>query len=141
MWSSAAPCQLAQPQKASGVAREPERRAPSPAALIVDRVHALDGLTLRSEVISDNVANSGVPGFRPSKVDFESTLRRALRSGNIDSLRRAGPTETNGVLQPNGNEVSLEDEVVEMLKTNLSQDAMVNAFNFKVAVLRSAIRG
>ena len=103
--------------------------------------YALDGLNLRSEVISDNVANAGVPGFKPSKVDFEATLRRALRTGNISSLREAGPTETTGVVQPNGNEVSLEDEVVEMLKTNLVQDAMVNAFNFKVAVLRSAIRG
>jgi len=103
--------------------------------------YALDGLALRSEVISDNVANAGVPGFRPSRVDFESTLRRALQSGDVSGLRRADPSETGGVLQPNGNEVSLEDEVVEMLKTNLSQDAMVNAFNFKVAVLRSAIRG
>jgi flagellar basal-body rod protein FlgB len=103
--------------------------------------YALDGLNLRSEVISDNVANAGVPGFKPSKVDFEATLRRALRTGNISSLRETGVTETTGVVQPNGNEVSLEDEVVEMLKTNLVQDAMVNAFNFKVAVLRSAIRG
>ncbi len=103
--------------------------------------YALDGLTLRSEVISDNVANAGVPGFRPSTVDFESTLRQALRSGDLSQLRGTDPTETSGVLAPNGNEVSLEDEVVEMLKTNLSQDAMVNAFNFKVAVLRSAIRG
>ena len=103
--------------------------------------YALGGLNLRSEVISDNVANAGVPGFRPSRVDFEATLRRALRTGNLDGLRQAGTVETSGVLHPNGNEVSLEDEVVEMLKTNLSQDAMVNAFNFKVAVLRSAIRG
>jgi flagellar basal-body rod protein FlgB len=103
--------------------------------------YALDGLTLRSEVVADNVANAGVPGFRPSRVDFESTLRQALRSGDISSLRTADPTESDGVVQPNGNEVSLEDEVVEMLKTNLHQDAMVNAFNFKVAVLRSAIRG
>ena len=103
--------------------------------------YALDGLSLRSQVISDNVANSGVPGFRPSKVDFESHLRSALRSGDVSGLRRTSPEETAGVVQPNGNEVSLENEVVEMLKSNLAQDAMVNAFNFKMGVLRSAIRG
>jgi len=103
--------------------------------------YALDGLALRTEVVSDNVANASVPGFRPSRVDFESTLRSALRSGDVSGLRRTSPSETDGVLHPNGNEVSLESEVVEMLKTNLTQDAMVNAFNFKIAVMRSAIKG
>ena len=35
----------------------------------------------------------------------------------------------------------LESEVVEMIKTNLLQQSMVEAFNFKTGMLRSAIRG
>jgi hypothetical protein len=35
--------------------------------------------------------------------------------------------------------VNIENEVVEMMETNLLQQAMVEAFNFKVGLMRSAI--
>ena len=38
-----------------------------------------------------------------------------------------------------GNNVNIENEVVEMMETNLLQQAMVEAFNFKAGLLRSAI--
>ena len=100
---------------------------------------ALDGLALRSETIADNVSNAEVPGFRASRVDFEEQLRRALRGGSLSSLRRSSVTDAGGDPRPNGNTVVVENEVVEMIKTNLTQDAMVAAFNFKIGLLRSAI--
>lgn len=103
--------------------------------------YALDGLSLRSEVIGNNVANSELPGFRPSRVSFEDQLASALRRGDIDNstpgpMVAATPGVTNGV-----NEVTLEDEMVAMIKTGLQRDAMVSAYNFKTGQLRTAIRG
>lgn len=103
--------------------------------------YALDGLTLRSETIADNVANAEVPGFRGSKVDFEEKLRRALSSGDFSGLRRPTASDAAGTPKADGNTVAVNEEVVDMIKTNLATDAMVNAFNFKVGLLRSAIRG
>jgi hypothetical protein len=37
--------------------------------------------------------------------------------------------------------VDLEGEMVGMMQDNLMRDAMVNAFNFKTGVLRTAITG
>lgn len=102
--------------------------------------YALDGLTLRSEVIGNNVANSELPGFRPSRVAFEERLARALGQEEIASTpapaAAAVPGAVNGI-----NEVSLEDEMVEMVKTSLLRDAMVSAYNFKTGQLRTAIKG
>jgi len=103
--------------------------------------YALDGLNLRSETIADNVANAEVPGFRGSRVDFEESLRRAIRTGSFSSLRQPSLADSGEAPKADGNTVDVADEMVEMVKTNLSTDAMVNAFNFKVGVLRSVIRG
>jgi flagellar basal-body rod protein FlgB len=103
--------------------------------------YALGGLALRSETIADNVANAEVPGFRGTKVEFEDSLRRAMRHGSFSSLRSPALADSGQPTKPGGNNVNVADEVVEMVKTNLATDAMVNAFNFKVGVLRKAIRG
>jgi flagellar basal-body rod protein FlgB len=103
--------------------------------------YALDGLTTRSETIANNVANAEVPGFRSSKVDFEDKLRRALQTGNFSGLRTPSTSDAGDAPKADGNTVAIQDEVVDMIKTNLATDAMVNAFNFKVGVMRSAIRG
>lgn len=102
--------------------------------------YALDGLSMRSEVIGNNVANSELPGFRPSRVSFEDRLARALGTGEISSTSAPTVSEVPGAV--NGvNEVSLEDEMVEMVKTGLLRDAMVSAYNFKNGQLRTATRG
>ena len=89
--------------------------------------YALGGLALRSETIADNVANAEVPGFRGAKVEFEESLSRALRQGSFSSLRRPGVADSGEAGKADGNNVNVADEVVEMVKTNLATDAMVNA--------------
>ncbi len=41
---------------------------------------AMDVALVRQEVIADNIANADTPGFKRSKVTFESQLKRALES-------------------------------------------------------------
>lgn len=103
--------------------------------------YALRGLALRSEVTANNVANAEVPGFRASKVEFEETLRRALDTG---SLVDVGSPQIQATVAPpgaNGNNVELEEEMVEMMRTNLLQGALINAMNFKLGILKTAIEG
>lgn len=101
--------------------------------------HALRGLGLRAEVRANNVANASTPHFRGARVDFESSLRRALEQGT----RLAEPAVLPDPALPNGagSTVSVETEMVGMLKDNLMRDAMVNAFNHKANALRTAITG
>lgn len=103
--------------------------------------YALDALTLRSEVVANNVANSEVPGFKASRVSFENELRRAMDGVGPDKIGQASIELAPGSPDATGNTVNIESEVVEMIRTNLLQQAMVEAFNFKAGLLRSAIRG
>jgi flagellar basal-body rod protein FlgB len=103
--------------------------------------YALSALTLRSEVVANNVANSEVPGFTASRVSFESELRRALEGRGPEQLGTPPIEVAPGSPDATGNTVNLETEVVEMIRTNLLQQAMVEAFNFKAGVLRTAMRG
>lgn len=103
--------------------------------------YAMNALTLRSEVIANNVANSEVPDFQASRVSFEDQLRRAIDTTGIE--RVLGP-EVDGTGDPGdaiGNNVNIESEIVNMMETNLLQQAMVEAFNFKAGLVRSAIGG
>ena len=106
--------------------------------------YALDGLKTRQDVHADNIANVNTPGFRAKRVDFESHLRSALDKGEIDDRTRLiGPSlnPADTIVDPFDNSVDLADEMTEVVKTNLGQDAMVRAYNFKVNILRSAIGG
>ena len=75
-----------------------------------------------------------VKGWYKGGYGWEKIYDVALSDG-----RQADPK--TGKIPPVGNTVNLETEVVEMIRTNLLQQAMVEAFNFKAGVLRTAMRG
>lgn len=103
--------------------------------------YALDGVKARMDVHANNLTNANTPGFQSGRVDFETSLKQALGSGSLD--RVAPPTVENAMGLPDaqGNTVSLETEMSEMMKANLMQRTLVNAYNFKIGVLRAAITG
>ena len=70
----------------------------------------------------------------------QTTWPTALERESLDSAVR--PTVIRKADVFNGvNEVSLEDEMVEMIRTGLLRDAMVSAYNFKTGQLRTAMKG
>ena len=99
---------------------------------------ALRGLSARQKVTADNIANIQTPGFLAGKVDFESSLQRAIKTGNPDAAtihtgRSVAPTRQDG------NNVNLDDETLTMVDTNLRYQTMVEAMNAKFRLLRTAI--
>jgi flagellar basal-body rod protein FlgB len=101
---------------------------------------ALDGLAQRQRVAADNIANINTPGFLAGRVDFESSLRGAIASGDDPSsavsvvARSLEPTNTNG------NNVNLDDETVSMTETGLRYQLALNALDGKYSTLRTALR-
>jgi flagellar basal-body rod protein FlgB len=96
---------------------------------------ALDGLALRQRVIADNIANVDTPDFRATTVDFESSLRDAVATGDPD---RAGaallPTDTPvGV---NGNNVDLRKEMLAATQTQFQYQLMTRAVSDQFALLK-----
>ena len=99
---------------------------------------ALSGLAARQRAIADNVANVETPGFSAGRVDFEDSLRAALAGGDpsrttVSARRSSEPADLSG------NNVKLDDEVVELTETGLRYQLMVDAMNTKFRLLQRAI--
>lgn len=99
---------------------------------------ALIGVSQRQRVTADNIANLNTPGFRASRVDFESDLARAIED------RRPGSAEPTVSLDTSpggedGNNVSLDSETATLVKSGLQYDALVSALNYKLNIVRTAI--
>jgi flagellar basal-body rod protein FlgB len=105
-------------------------------------LHAtLRGLAARQRVIADNVANLETPGYLAGRVEFESTLQRALESGaDAESVT---PTVVKSLAPTgmNGNNVSLDQETLALAETNLRYQLGIESVNNKLGLLRTAIRG
>lgn len=100
---------------------------------------ALRGVSARRDAIADNIANLNTPGYRARRVEFESRLAEALAAGGDPAA--AAPTTRVSSRAPDaqGNSVDLGEEMTEMVKNDLTNDVMINAFNFKINLLRTAI--
>lgn len=103
--------------------------------------YALDGLKQRADTRANNVSNVNTPNFEAKDVDFESALKSALAVGRPEAASAPAVVQGDGLPDATGNTVDLETELTGFMKDNLLRDAMVNAYNFKVSVLRTAIKG
>jgi len=101
---------------------------------------ALDGLQLRQDAITANVANLETPGYLARKVEFESTLRAAIASGDP---RDFAVTEQRSLAATrlNGNNVNIDTEILLGQETILRQRLVVQGMNSKYSILRTAISG
>ncbi|MCU1365063.1 MAG: hypothetical protein JWN39_702 [Ilumatobacteraceae bacterium] len=100
--------------------------------------YALNGLQLRLDTVANNIANVNTPLFRSQKVDFETSLADALRSGK--GAPDTSPTINGGddLVDNAGTSVSLENELTVMTKSSLERQVMVSGFNYKIDLLKSA---
>jgi flagellar basal-body rod protein FlgB len=89
---------------------------------------ALDGLTMRQQVIADNIANVDTPHYRASSVDFESSLQSAIAGGS-DDLSAVSPTltATNTPVGANDNNVDLRKETLAAVQTQFQYQMMTRA--------------
>lgn len=99
---------------------------------------ALSAESERQRVSAHNIANVNTPGFRSSRLAFESSLAGALKNGGSGVAMRnthAAGTPTN----LNGNDVLLEEETMILNKSNLHYTALSSALTMKFSSLRAAI--
>jgi len=100
---------------------------------VVDFLQAgIKAESLRQKAIANNVANLKTPGYRRIAVKFEQLLAEAMNSrGEADldqvELELYHPNET--AVKSNGNDVSLEVEVGQMVKNSLRHKTYIRLLN------------
>ena len=104
-------------------------------------LHAsLTGLQQRQRVTADNIANVQTPGFLAGRVDFESTLRSELASGETPAVSQRSVTRSMDPTRTDGNNVNLDTETMIATETGLRYQLAINALDGKYSLLRSALR-
>ncbi len=130
----------------------------------VDMLHrALDVNSLRYQVSANNLANSEVPNFKRTSVNFESQLKRAIESEKNagesfkmvtnDSRHIESSTpidyrtvEPRRVLdytttsKANGNNVDAEEEAMLVLKTQLQYQLLTQMENFQFSQMKIVLK-
>lgn len=112
---------------------------------------------MRQEIISSNIANAEVPGFKSKRLDFEKALARALDvdghltmkvedekhfdvgSGGFDNLQPELYEDPNGVVSENGNTVDVQEEMALMAENKIMYDALVQLMNKKLGLMKYTI--
>lgn len=119
---------------------------------------ALNGLSTRQRVISNNLANVDTPGFKASGVSFEEQLQKAVAKDQQDAVRLAATnpkhiadTASLDTLEPaivqagntamrnDGNSVDVEAEMVELANTAISYNTLVQITTSRLSLERYVI--
>ena len=99
----------------------------------------------RQVVISQNVANADTPGYRARDVvPFGDYLQQTgvldnLRAGRLQQMAQARLLETADTRAPNGNTVSLENEMMRAAETRQSHDMALAVYSSARGILRTAL--
>jgi len=97
----------------------------------------------RQKAIANNLANLNTPGYRRMAVRFEQVLAEAIDRGRQvepDDLAPEFFQPRNTPVNANGNDVSLDAEVGEMVKNSLRHETYMLLLKKKYAQIQEAIR-
>jgi flagellar basal-body rod protein FlgB len=97
---------------------------------------------VRQKTIASNIANIETPGYRRLDIKFEELLAKALESpGSVDvgDIEAEMHQPQNTPVKSNGNDVSLEAEVGNLVKNSLRYTAYTRIMRKKLDQIETAI--
>lgn len=112
----------------------------------------LDYLWGRQNVTINNIANVDTPGFKSKYVTFENFLAKNIRSAQLKSatgknVERAIQssfatvhTTDNESTRLDGNNVDMDQEQIELVKTNYEYQMMVQSINNDFSRLNESVK-
>ncbi len=112
----------------------------------------LDYLWIRQSVTMNNIANVDTPAFKSRYVTFEDELARRLEGASSANNEKQAVTDAIGRTGLNlhvtrtessrldGNNVDMDQEQVELVRTAYEYQAMVNSVSNDISRLRAAAK-
>jgi flagellar basal-body rod protein FlgB len=113
---------------------------------------ALDGLSLRQQMISRNIANVDTPGYQAQNVSFEAAVKSALTKAEqpaltVTNVAHLQPTTSTAAAitvdrpgstqRADGNDVDIDNELTQMNDTSLRYQALTEMVNLKFSLLKA----
>ena len=101
---------------------------------------AIGGLSVRQQVSAHNIANLETPGFTASSVSFEGALADAVSSGD-PTAAQISTQASSAPAGVNGNNVSLDTELVTATKTGLQEQLLTGALTSTYGFIATVLKG
>lgn len=80
---------------------------------------AIRAAATRQAVVANNIANIETPGYRRQDVQFQDILAKALEAGKgVNDVEAKLVTPMSTEVRANGNDVDLDMEIGELLKSS-----------------------
>lgn len=98
---------------------------------------ALDGLSMRSVAIAENIANAGTRGYRPVRVRFEEALAAAAAQGP-DAVEKVEPRLERMAI---ADSLRTDLELGSAVTTQQRYSALIELLNRELQLDALAIRG
>lgn len=112
----------------------------------------LDASSERSTVIADNIANINTKGYKRKYVTFEESLQNSVNNlemkttderhikinGNAGDIQ---VKEDDSNLKQDGNNVDIDNEMVNLAANNLMYNAMISQINSRISMTKEVING
>ena len=113
---------------------------------------ALEGLSLRQQAISRNLANIDTPGYQAQTINFEETLIHLLNQGGSFPMRLTDESHQlsseqgirfslsarpGGTFRADQNNVDVDVEMTEMSETGIQYQAVSQAISQKLLLLKT----
>lgn len=100
--------------------------------------NGLDAMWLKQQVASHNLANVETPGYKAKKVEFKKVLdkEKAAKTGAMEAVVT---TDEETAARPDGNNVQVENEELEMWKAYNQYSALTSRVSGKLSTLRYVI--
>jgi flagellar basal-body rod protein FlgB len=101
---------------------------------------AIQGASMRQQLLAGNLANVNTPGYGRRDVDFHGALKQAMETGDPSRAVFAPSTEAAQV-SADGNGIDLDRESAELAKNALDQQALVAVARARIDTMVVAITG
>lgn len=124
---------------------------------------SLDASSLRHQAISNNLANSDTPNYKPQRVQFEAALKEAMKEGAIPTSRPtvvakltnekhipfgqmpglpiASVSEDNSIVTNENNGVDVDYEMSALSRNSIWYNALVQQTSHEFQLIQTAIKG
>lgn len=92
----------------------------------------------RQELVAQNIANANTPGYRA--LDIAPFAEVAAQIADTpDADLRARPSETFGAAKPDGNTVSLEDQMMRTSSASRDHETALLVYSKAIEFLRTSL--
>ncbi len=114
---------------------------------------AADASWVRNDVLANNIANVSTPGYKRQDVDFETQLKRALRSTrfktvdarvsgiNTSELNPSVYTDSSGFsYRLDGNNVDIDTEGTKLAANQIKYNGLIDSINEEFNNLKAVLK-